>query len=386
MTFLPFALGTIDEDGIVGLLQQYLKIPSVSGSEKLFAEAVCATCKEIGLDSYIDRHGNVISSFKGSEDGIRLACNAHLDTVGVGEGWTVDPYGAEIKNGKIYGRGAVDDKGQIVPQIMAAKALIEAGIQIKGELVLCHVVEEEVQNVSRKGTVKMLQDGFKADMAINGEASELFIQLACCGMLEIVVTTIGKRAHGSNPQYGINAIDQMCLFIKELNKLQPGYNKYTGYGSIVPGVIAGGERSSVVPDVCELKVSRFTVPGETGAMFYSQVLGIIERLKLEYQDFNARAELVYDSNPSIISEESEIVKHMSKALKDVFGSDHPIVFKGTPQHDDADFLTNMANIPTLIFGAGSNSKAHMPDEYVPIKDLIAATKVYVAAYINILTK
>lgn len=386
MTFLSSALGKIDEDRVVGLLQQYLKIPSVSGSEKLFAEAVCATCKEIGLDSYIDRHGNVISSFKGSEDGIRLTCNAHLDTVGVGEGWTVDPYGAEIKNGKIYGRGAVDDKGQIVPQIMAAKALIEAGIPIKGELVLCHVVEEEVQNVSRKGTVKMLQDGFKADMAINGEASELFIQLACCGMLEIVVTTIGKRAHGSNPQYGINAIDQMCLFIKELNKLQPGYNKYTGYGSIVPGVIAGGERSSVVPDVCELKVSRFTVPGETGTMFYSQVLGIIERLKFECKDFNARAELVYDSNPSIVSEESEVVKNMSKALKDVFGSNHPIIFKGTPQHDDADFLTNMANIPTLIFGAGSNSIAHMPDEYVPIKELIAATKVYVAAYINILTK
>jgi len=386
MTYLASALGKINEESVVELLRQYLRIPSVSGDERQLAEAVCGTCRSIGMDAHIDRHGNAVAALRGRESGIKLACNAHLDTVGVGEGWTVDPYGAEIKDGKVYGRGAVDDKGQIVAQIMAAKALIDADIPIAGELVLCHVVDEEVPVIARKGTVKMLQDGFTADMAINGEASELFIQLACCGMLEVLVTTMGKRAHGSNPQYGINAIDKMCLFIGELNKLQPGYNKYTGYGSIVPGVIAGGERSSVVPDVCELKVSRFTVPGETGPMFYSQVLGIIERLKQQDETFNARAELLYDSNPSLVSEESEVVQKMSKALRDVFGPDHPIVYKGTPQHDDADFLTNMAKIPTLIFGAGSNTVAHMPDEFIPIKELVEATKVYAAAYINILTR
>ena len=175
----------------------------------------------------------------------------------------------------------------------------------------------------------------------------------------------------------------MCKVIGELDKLQPGYNKYTGYGSIVPGVIRGGERSSVVPDICTLKVSRFTVPGETGTMFYSQILGIIERLKLENPNFEARAELLYDSNPSIVSENAEIVVKMSYALKDIFGSKHPIVFKGTPQHDDADFLTNMARIPTLIFGPGKNSVAHVSDEYIPIDDFINATKVYAIAYYNI---
>lgn len=378
-------LSHINKSETIKLLQEYIKIPSVSGEEEELAKAVQKTCKSIGMESIIDRHGNVISTYKWKKSGPKLACNAHLDTVGIGEGWTFDPIGGEISDGRIYGRGAIDDKGQIVTQIIAAKAIIESKVELSGELVLCHVVEEEVQNVSRKGTVKMLQDGFKADMAINGEASELFIQLVCGGMLEIQITTLGKRAHGSNPEYGINAIKNMCKVICELDKLQPGYNKYTGSGSIVPGVITGGERSSVVPDMCELKVSRFTVPGETGTMFYSQVLGIIERLKLENPDFDARVELLYDSNPSIVSENAEIVQKMSYALKDIFGSNFPIMFKGTPQHDDADFLTNMAGIPTLIFGPGKNSVAHMPDEYIPIDELINATKVYAMAYYNVLS-
>jgi len=378
-------LSHIDENETIELLREYIKIPSVSGKEQELAKAIQKTCENLGMESIIDRHGNVISTYKWEKSGPKLACNAHMDTVGIGEGWTFDPLGGEISDGKMYGRGAIDDKGQIVPQIIAAKAIIESKVELSGELVLCHVIEEEVQDVSRKGTVKMLQDGFKADMAINGEASELFIQLVCGGMLEIKITTLGKRAHGSNPEYGINAIKNMCKIIGELDKLQPGYNKYTGYGSIVPGVISGGERSSVVPDMCELKVSRFTVPGETGTMFYCQVLGIIERLKLEDSNFNARVELLYDSNPSIVSENDIVVQKMTNSLKDVFGANHQIIFKGTPQHDDADFLTNMAGIPTLIFGAGKNSVAHIPDEYMPIEDLVNATKVYAMAYYNILS-
>ena len=164
MTYLASALGKINEDSVVELLRQYLRIPSVSGDERQLAEAVCGTCRSIGMDAHIDRHGNAVAALRGRESGIKLACNAHLDTVGVGEGWTVDPYGAEIKDGKVYGRGAVDDKGQIVAQIMAAKALIDADIPIAGELVLCHVVDEEVPVIARKGTVKMLQDGFTAEV------------------------------------------------------------------------------------------------------------------------------------------------------------------------------------------------------------------------------
>ena len=379
-------LNCINSEETIDLLKKYLQIPSISGEESDFAKAIQETCRGIGMKSQIDKHGNVVSSYQWKKPGPRLACNAHMDTVGFGEGWSFNPVGGEISEGKIYGRGAVDDKGQIVAQIMATKAMIESNVALSGELILCHVVEEEVQDVSRKGTVRMIQDGFQADMAINGEPSDLFIQIACGGMLEIKITTLGKRAHGSKPQYGINAIKNMCIVMKELDELKPGYNKYIGYGSIVPGVISGGERSSVIPDICELKVSRFTVPGETGSVFYHQVSEIIKKLKLHHPNFDAKVELLYDSNPSFVSEESEIVKKMTFALKDVFGSDYPIVLKGTPQHDDADFLTNMAGIPTVIFGAGSNRISHMPDEYIPIIELVEATRIYAMSYYHILSK
>ena len=373
----------IDKERVINLLQEYVRTPSVSGEEQELAEKVKKTCSEIGMDAEIDKHGNVIASYKWPKPGPRVNLNAHLDTVGYGEGWTRDPLGAELEGDLMYGRGSADTKASLVAQILGTKALIDANLPLGGEVAITHVVEEEVQNASRKGTVKLLKDGFTADMAINGEATDMKICVACEGMLEILFTTLGRRAHGSNPKEGINAIVQMCKIIDELGKLQPGYNKYTGYGSIVPGVINGGERSSVVPDVCELKVSRFTVPGETAPLFYSQALGIIERLKREDPTFDARAELLYDSNPSLVAEDEPVVKGMIAAFQDAFGLE-TVELSGTPQHDDADWLTNIGGIPTVIFGPGQIKVGHIPDEYVDTKEVVKATEVYALTLYNLL--
>lgn len=370
-----------NEQEMFKLLSHIVKIPSVSGNEAALAEFVNDYCLKLGFDSQIDRHGNVIAIVKGKQKGKRIAFNSHLDTVAVGDGWTRDPFSGEIVGDKMYGRGSTDCKAAIAAQIIAAKSLVEANADFSGEIALCYPVEEEVQNISRKGTLKMLQDGFTADMSINGEDTDLRVCLACEGMLEVKITTIGVGAHGATPFKGKNAIKMMCKIIEEIDKLVPGYNKYTGSGSINPGVISGGERSSVVPDRCELKVSRFTVPGETGPMFYAQVLGIIERLKLEDPDFNAIAELTYDSNPSIVSEEEQIVKSIVNAHTEL-GMDCPLT--GTPQHDDADFLTNVGHIPTVIYGPGSGLMAHMPDEYVLLEEVVTSAKVYALTVYDVL--
>ncbi len=362
-----------NEQEMFTLLSNMVKIPSVSGNEAELAKYVNDYCLKQGFDSSIDRHGNLLAIVKGKQSGKRIAFNSHLDTVAIGDGWTCNPFSGEIVGDRMYGRGSTDCKAAIAAQIIAAKSLVEAGADFAGEIALCYPVEEEVQNVSRKGTLKMLQDGFTADMAINGEDTDLHVCLACEGMLEVKITTIGVGAHGATPFKGKNAIKMMCKVIEEIDKLVPGYNKYTGSGSINPGVISGGERSSVVPDRCELKVARFTVPGETGPMFYSQVLGIIERLKLQDPTFNAIAELTYDSNPSVVSEDAEVVKSIVKAHAEL-GMECP--FYGTPQHDDADFLTNFAHIPTVLYGPGSGLMAHMPDEYVLLEEVVTAAKVY----------
>lgn len=362
-----------NEQEMFHLLSSLIKIPSVSGDEAALAEYVNDYCLKQGFDSHIDRHGNVIAIVKGKQPGKRIAFNSHLDTVAVGDGWTRDPFGGEIVGDKMYGRGSTDCKAAIAAQIIAAKSLVEADVDFAGEIAHCYVVEEEVQDISRKGTLKMLHDGFSADMAINGEDTDCRVCLACAGMLEVKITTLGVGAHGATPFKGKNAIRTMCKIVEEIDRLVPGYNKYIGSGSINVGVISGGERSSVVPDRCELKVARFTVPGETGPMFYAQILGIIERLKLEDPNFDAVAELTYDSNPSIVAENEQIVKSIVNAHDTL---DMDCLLTGTPQHDDADFLTNVGHIPTVIYGPGSGLLAHMPDEYVLLEEVVTAAKVY----------
>ena len=285
-----------NEGQMIQLLADLVKIPSVSGNEKELAKFIDQYCKNLGFESEIDRHGNVLALVKGKRPGKRIAFNSHLDTVPVGDGWSRDPFCAEIEDGKLYGRGSTDCKAAIAASIIAAKSMIDAGIDFAGEIALMYPVDEEVQDISRKGTLKMLQDGFKADMCINGEDTDLKVCLVCEGMLEIKITTYGVGAHGATPFKGVNAIGSMCKIYQELQKIVPGVNKYAGSGSINPGVISGGERSSVVPDRCEMKVSRFTVPGETGAQFLQQVNEIIEKLKAEDETFQATAELTYDKS------------------------------------------------------------------------------------------
>ena len=172
----------------------------------------------------------------------------------------IGPQRAELLTKELGIRNALE-LVQYYPRAYVDRSKTYAIADFAGEICLMYPVEEEVQNVSRKGTYKALCDGFTGDMAVNGEDTDLHVCLACEGMLEVMITTHGVGAHGATPYEGKNAIKMMCRVIDELDKIVPGVNKWTGSGSINPGVITGGARSSVVPDTCSLRVSRFTVPG-----------------------------------------------------------------------------------------------------------------------------
>lgn len=368
-------LGIIEENDrdMLELVSSLVKIPSVSGNEAGMAAFLYEYLTKAGLTCEIDRHGNFFAYAKGSRPGKRLVFNSHLDTVEVGEGWDDDPYSGKITEDKIWGRGSTDCKAAMGAQIAATLAVMKAGADFAGEVCLMYPVEEEVQCVERKGTWLALKDGFTADMAVNGEDTDLRVCLACEGMLEVLITTHGVGAHGATPKEGKNAIVMMCKVIEELEKIQPGYNEYTGDGSINPGVIAGGARSSVVPDTCTLRCSRFVVPGETGEMFVAEIEDIFKKLKEEDPGFSADVELVYNSNASLVDKDADIVKAVVEAHREI-GKDCPLL--GTPQHDDADFLSNMGHIPTVLYGPGTGLLAHMPNECVKISEIREAAQVY----------
>jgi acetylornithine deacetylase/succinyl-diaminopimelate desuccinylase family protein len=361
----------------IELLSELVTTPSISKQEERLAGLINKKCLDIGLESMIDRHGNVIAHRKGNKEGIVLALNSHLDTVDVGDKWTMDPFSAEIIDDKMYGLGACDCKGSMAAIILALEAIQNSGLEISGELYFTAVVQEEVQDENAKGTVKLIKDGFKADMAIIGEPTELGICIGCEGMVEVEVTTEGVPVHASVAEKGVNAIKQMMHVIQEVEKIQPDYHPLLGKGSISPGVISGGLRSSVVPDKCTLKIGRFIVPGESGPGFLKEVEEILERLKKEDSTFSGTARLTYDSNAGVVNEDQPVVDILKKAYNRAMKGHANIM--GTRAHLDSDFLINLAGIPSVAFGPGSLKLAHEADEYVDIGEVVKAAKVYAYA-------
>lgn len=364
-------------------LKALVEINSISKNEGKLAEFIKGKCSSMGMTAVIDRHGNVVARKRFSEGGITFAMNSHMDTVDIGEAWTENPFGCKMDGTKMYGLGSDDCKGAMAGMLLALEEIMaNAGaLKLKGELVFTAVVQEEVQGERNKGTWKMIQDGFSADMTMIGEPTSMEICRGCEGMTEVTVTTQGVPIHASNAEKGVNAINAMVKIINVINaKLKPGYSDILGSGSINVGVIEGGTRSSVVPDTCVMKVSKFVVEGESGQQFCDQVTEIINELKKEDPSLNAAAVCTYSSFAGVVPESTPLVSYLKTATRRVMGKEAPVV--GMRAHLDADFLINIAKIPCATFGPGDMQRAHSADEWIDVADIAPAAKVYAEAIIE----
>jgi acetylornithine deacetylase/succinyl-diaminopimelate desuccinylase family protein len=364
-------------------LKALVEINSISKGEAKLAEHVKERCSAMGMTAVIDRHGNVIAKKKFSENGIVFAMNSHMDTVDIGEAWTEKPFGCRMDGTKMYGLGSDDCKGAMAGMLMALEEIManSDALALKGELVFTAVVQEEVQGEWNKGTWKMIKDGFSADMAMIGEPTSMEICRGCEGMTEVTVTTQGVPVHASNAEKGVNAINAMVKIIDGINaKLKPGYSDILGSGSINVGVIEGGNRSSVVPDKCVMKVAKFVVEGESGQQFCDQITEIIAELKRADPSLNAVAACTYSSFAGVVPESTPLVSYLKKATSKVMGKEAPVV--GMRAHLDSDFLINIAKIPCVTFGPGDMPRAHTADEWIDVADIATAAKVYAEAIIE----
>ena len=228
-------LSYLDQDKLIQNLQEIVRIESVTHNPDKISRKIYDLCEEIGMKVEFDNHGNLIAVLKGSKPGKRLVFNSHMDTVGLGENWTMEtPTSGNIIDGKLYGRGSVDCKGSIACQIATAKTIKDSGIDFSGEIVFTHIAYHEMQNTDLKGTLRLLKDGFTADMCINGEATYgRKICVAGNGMCEVLITTYGISAHGSTPDKGVNAISKMFKIIDKINQIEVGANEYTGQSHLV---------------------------------------------------------------------------------------------------------------------------------------------------------
>jgi acetylornithine deacetylase len=309
----------------------------------------------------------------GPGSGRALMFAGHLDTVGV-EGMSHAPFDAAIDRERIYGRGAADMKSGIAAMCCAALAAHEAiGDSGTRQIIIAAVTDEEYESL---GMRSLLASGITAEYAILTEPTRLAICPAHRGFVWMEISFLGRAAHGSRYDIGIDAIRHAGLFLAELDELDSGplqstSHKLLGRGSVHASTIAGGIGMSTYPDRCVLRVERRTIPGETAATAMGEVQDILDRLKAKRPELSASVTLISAQAPSDVDTDSPVVQMLERALHK---SGLPAPIEGLSAWTDAALL-NEAGIAAVCFGPGDIALAHAAEEYVPVSEIHHATAV-----------
>ena len=383
-----FELDAQDRQALAAFLQDMVRIPSESTQEEAMAERLAAEMTRVGFrDVRLDRIGNVVGRI-GAGSGRVLLYNGHMDTVGVGDPatWRHDPYGAEIVDGVMHGRGTSDMKGALAAMVYGAKMLVDRGVPLHGELYLAGAVQEEpCEGLGMQ--VLMEEEGLRADAVVLGEATDLQVARGQRGRLEIEVTVRGRSCHASAPQRGVNAIygAARLLFGLEMLSGQLAEDRFLGQGTLAVTQIrnTGGSRNAV-PDSCTFFIDRRLTLGETETKALAEIQGVLLRedadatisvpdyTSTSFTGYKARARAYYP--PWALDRDHPLVQQVSKAVRTELGY-RPTVGKWAFSTDGV-YTMGVAGIPTVGFGPGEEQYAHTADEQIRLGDVYRAAQVY----------
>lgn len=380
---------TIDRNRLLGLASALVRIESLSGEEGHVAEYIASYMEGEGLSVELQEiegprtdasRYNVIGRLRFPSPGPRLLFTGHTDVVPPGEiGWTLSPYSGEVRGGRLYGRGSADMKGGIASMIEGACALRRAAWNGRGELLLAFVVGEEEDQA---GTRKLVGTGrLGADFAYVGEPTELKPVACHNGLVAVTVTVIGRSAHASRPDEGLNAIDGMQLFLERLKGLRQRVaaknHRLTGRANLAPGTIRGGEVSNMVPDRCAVTLDRRLLPGEGSDGALREIEEIADFVRSLPEGFEVKLAPGLIEDPLETPPDHRVVVAVRQAIAAATGSDPGVV--GWTATCDAGHLSSVGKVPTVVFGPGSLSQAHKPDEFVRVDELEVAARSYLLA-------
>jgi acetylornithine deacetylase/succinyl-diaminopimelate desuccinylase len=390
---LSRVLSRIKEEELVELARRLISIPSPvsgidSGNESKVAEFIADRLEKIGFEVRLQevRPGrpNVSATMRGDGGGLSLMLNGHLDTVEA-VGMAVDPYAGEVRGRRLHGRGAADMKAAMAAFIHVAEAIKREGVRLRGDLVISGCVDEEGRGL---GGEAMARSGLKTDMALVGEPTGLRIGIATKGLTFITLRTYGRAAHGSAPELGVNAVLAMSRIIVALYEELPRRFKLRrhpllGEPTLNVGVVRGGYRANVVPDICEAELDRRLVPCETPTSALEEVREVIRGVGNLYPSLRAEASAMewVKALPMEISGGEQIVKALRRSFRAVTGREAEVV--ALPYWTDASSFVNIAGIPTVIFGPGELAQAHSAEEYVDIDALTTFAKVLAVLILDV---
>jgi acetylornithine deacetylase len=326
---------------------------------------------KVQLVESVSGRPNVVGIARGTGGGKTLLLNGHMDTVGAGG--MPHPHRPVIRDGHLYGRGAYDMKGGLVACMFAVAAARKQ--RLRGDVIFTAVIDEEYASL---GTQELARH-FHADGAIVAEFTELQLILAHRGFVWLEVETLGRAAHGSRPDLGMDAIVKMGKVLVELDKLDQSLRSNPTYpllgsGSLHASLIKGGKELSTYPDRCTLSVERRTLPGETPKKVEAELLVIVKRIQRSDPAFEAVIRRGIDRVPLETPEESGIVRVVQAAAGKVLK--RPLPIAGVPFWTDAALLS-AAGVPSVLLGP-SGSGAHADEEWVDLSSVKTCVDIYLA--------
>ncbi len=406
-----------DEKEIISFLQRLVRIPTPvppgENYEKI-ADVIAEKCRSLGWEtvlheapeSCVEASGrkayglsgprvNLVSTIRGTREKPVLVYNAHTDVVPVGQGWSVDPYSATIKDGVLYGRGSSDNKAGVAAMIYAMKALQDLGAPLPGRVVLTATVDEEIGGIA--GLNYLIAEGkVKGDFGVSLDGNVNNVTIALNGRLRWRIHTYGKSVHSSIAFKGVNAIEKMAKVVLAIQahgrQLQERATKIpaspeVGKPFIYPiasvGVIQGGVKDNIVPDKCTVAIDRRVTPEETLDSARGELREVTEAVRREDPEVIYEVEEVSVREPCYTPPDHPLVLTLQRTARDVLREE--VTVCGSPGSSDVSFMVNQGRMPTVALGPGRlENNVHGVDEHIPINDLMALTKVHAIAACELL--
>ncbi|OGS52318.1 MAG: selenium metabolism hydrolase, partial [Elusimicrobia bacterium RIFOXYB2_FULL_62_6] len=377
------------EKDMVRFARDIVAIPSFSCQEGKLVARIRKEMRKVGFDKvHVDRMGNIIGRIGSGKTKIML--DAHIDTVGIGDrkAWKWDPFKGKFAGGKIYGRGATDQKLSMVPMVYAGKMLKELGLL--GDFTYWAVgscMEEDCDGLPLLHLIQ--KEGYKPDYVVITEPTNLAVYRGHRGRMEIKVVTKGRSCHASAPERGINAVVNMADIAKEITALNKRLkkDKFLGKGTVAVTKIECQTPSlNAVPDECTIYLDRRLTAGETAKLAVAQIAGLPSvrkhQGKVEILHYDAVAwtglkvgqEKYYPT--WVLPENHRLVQAGVKAGR--------IALKAEPKVDKWVFSTNgvasagRLGIPTIGFGPSNEVYAHTVNEFMPVDHLLKSSVFYAA--------
>lgn len=381
-----------NRENIINFLREIVAIPSMNSQLKEVGERIIAEMNKLGFDeTRFDKMGNVLGRIGNGPKVIVF--DSHIDTVGIGDPaeWEWDPFKGKIENGRLYARGACDEKGSTPGMIYGLAIARDLGLLEGYTAYYFGNMEEWCDGIAPNAFVEV-DPKVKPDFVVIGEPTKMRVYRGHKGRIELKITAYGKSAHAASHYLGDNAVYKMMAVITQIRELDRrfrlgmGSHPIQGHPSIaVTDVSARTASINAVPDQFTIYLDRRITSNEPREEVIQQIKGLIP----DYLQDEIHVEELFYDEPSYTGFVFPVSKYYPAWLLD---DNHPLTQAGQATIEALwgesrplgtwDFSTNgtywagKAGIPSIGFGPGDEKTAHMRDENVPLDEVVAATEFY----------